>query len=155
MKLAFSIAWRFLMSAKKQTIMIVLGIAVGVSVQVFIGSLISGLQIDLIDTAVGSSSQMTITSNQEEMIITQDQSIEMSVIIDSNLKNDIKSISKDIYYVTETLDTVGFIEKDGIEKQVLLRGLDLVEAENIYKLVSDEKLVYGHMPKSVKFSHEK
>ena len=48
MKLAFQIAWRFLTSAKRQTLIIILGISVGVSVQVFIGSLISGLQASLV-----------------------------------------------------------------------------------------------------------
>jgi lipoprotein-releasing system permease protein len=54
MKLAFQIAWRFLTSAKRQTLIIILGISVGVSVQVFIGSLISGLQDNLVETAIGS-----------------------------------------------------------------------------------------------------
>lgn len=44
MKLAFDIALRFLKSSKGQTALIVLGIAIGVSVQIFIGSLITGLQ---------------------------------------------------------------------------------------------------------------
>ena len=37
MKLAFDIALRFLRSSKGQTALIVLGIAIGVSVQIFIG----------------------------------------------------------------------------------------------------------------------
>ena len=44
MRTAFKIAWRFLASNRGQTILIILGIAIGVSVQVFIGSLIMGLQ---------------------------------------------------------------------------------------------------------------
>ena len=46
MGLSFNIAWRFLKSSKGQTFLIALGIAIGVSVQIFIGSLIQGLQID-------------------------------------------------------------------------------------------------------------
>ena len=57
MRLSLRIAWRFLKSSPVQTALILLGIAVGISVQVFIGSLIGGLQKDLIDTAVGSSSR--------------------------------------------------------------------------------------------------
>jgi len=38
MKLAFKIAVRFLKSSKAQTIFIIIGIAVGVSVQIFIGT---------------------------------------------------------------------------------------------------------------------
>ncbi len=146
MKLAFSIAWRFLMSAKKQTIVIVLGIAVGVSVQVFIGSLISGLQVDLIDTAVGSTTQITVSSDIDRTIDLNPGEISLPVITDQNVASDISEISDDLIYVTETLDVIGFIEKDGIEKQVVFRGFDLEQAEGIYKLESDEKLVYGRMP---------
>jgi lipoprotein-releasing system permease protein len=146
MKLAFSIAWRFLMSAKKQTIVIVLGIAVGVSVQVFIGSLISGLQVDLIDTAVGSTTQITVSSDIDRTIDLNPGEISLPVITDQNVATDISEISDDLIYVTETLDVIGFIEKDGIEKQVVFRGFDLEQAEGIYKLESDEKLVYGRMP---------
>jgi lipoprotein-releasing system permease protein len=148
MKLAFSIAWRFLMSAKKQTIVIVLGIAVGVSVQVFIGSLISGLQVDLIDTAVGSTTQITVSSDVDRTIDLNPGEISLPVITDQNVSSDINQISDDLVYVTETLDVIGFIEKDGIEKQVVFRGFDLEQAEGIYKLESDEKLVYGRMPEA-------
>ncbi len=148
MKLAFSIAWRFLMSAKKQTIVIVLGIAVGVSVQVFIGSLISGLQVDLIDTAVGSTTQITVSSDVDRTIDLNPGEISLPVITDQNVASDINQISNDLVYVTETLDVIGFIEKDGIEKQVVFRGFDLEQAEGIYKLESDEKLVYGRMPEA-------
>ncbi len=63
MSLAFSIAKRFLLSNKLQSILIILGIAIGISVQLFIGLLIQGLQMDLIDTTVGSSPHITITSD--------------------------------------------------------------------------------------------
>ncbi|MDD3382599.1 MAG: ABC transporter permease, partial [Bacilli bacterium] len=68
MKLALSIAWRFLKSAKRQTLIIILGIAVGVSVQVFIGSLISGLQDSLVDSTIGSSSHITFTKTDDTFI---------------------------------------------------------------------------------------
>jgi lipoprotein-releasing system permease protein len=147
MKLAFNIAWRFLMSAKKQTIVIVLGIAVGVSVQVFIGSLISGLQKDLVDTAIGSTSQLTIQSEIDRDVLIDDTiTLSVPVITDEELITDIRAYSENFKSVTETLSVIGFIEKEGIEKQVLFRGLDLVNAEGIYKFESDEKIVYGRMP---------
>ena len=48
MKLAFSIAKRFLGYSKGETVLIAIGIAIGVSVQIFIGLLITGLQEGLI-----------------------------------------------------------------------------------------------------------
>jgi lipoprotein-releasing system permease protein len=58
--LALSIAARFLRSALGQTALIVGGIAVGIAVQIFVGSLITSLQDDLIDTTVGSSPHVTL-----------------------------------------------------------------------------------------------
>ena len=149
MKLAFSIAWRFLMSAKKQTVVIVLGIAVGVSVQVFIGSLISGLQKDLINTAIGSTSQLTVTSSVDRQVELSDTvTIELPIINDDMLVSKIQNHSDQFEHVTPTLEVIGFIEKDGIEKQVVFRGLDLASAEGIYKFESDEKIVIGNMPQA-------
>ena len=49
MRLGFKIAKRFLKSNLGQTILIIMGIAIGVSVQIFIGILIQGLQKSLVD----------------------------------------------------------------------------------------------------------
>ena len=54
------IALRFLCKGKGQTLLIVLGIAVGVAVQFFLSSLISGLQVSLIDNTVGSSPHIQV-----------------------------------------------------------------------------------------------
>jgi len=69
MRLAFKIALRFLKSGRGQTVLIVLGISVGVAVQLFIGSLIQGLQINLLETTIGSSSHITITPTNEEKLL--------------------------------------------------------------------------------------
>ena len=69
MRLAFSIALRFLKSGKGQTLLIALGISVGVAVQVFIGSLIQGLQASLVNTTIGSSSQITVRSESDDKTI--------------------------------------------------------------------------------------
>ena len=147
MKLAFNIAWRFLMSAKKQTIVIVLGIAVGVSVQVFIGSLITGLQKDLVDTAIGSTSQLTITSDIDRSVeISDTVTLDIPVITDQQVIEDVRTFSSEFNSVTETLSVIGFVEKEGIEKQVVFRGLDLDNAEGIYKFQTDDKITYGRLP---------
>ncbi|NTW91053.1 MAG: ABC transporter permease, partial [Erysipelotrichaceae bacterium] len=65
MKFAFSVAKRFLGYNKGQTIMIMVGIAIGVSVQIFIGLLITGLQESLIDKTVGSTPHITITQEDD------------------------------------------------------------------------------------------
>ncbi|MFA6801765.1 MAG: FtsX-like permease family protein [Acholeplasmataceae bacterium] len=134
MKLALKIAWRFLMSAKKQTLLIILGIGVGVSVQVFIGALITGLQDSLVDKTIGSSSQITVESN-DDYITTYLSDIEM-----------IKQTSSDISIVSPTLNIGGFMTFDENKKEVLLRGLDLTTSEEIYDF--EGKLYAGDLPEN-------
>jgi lipoprotein-releasing system permease protein len=58
--LSLKIAARFLKSSPGQSALIIAGIAVGIATQVFVGSLITSLQADLIDTTVGSSPHITL-----------------------------------------------------------------------------------------------
>lgn len=58
--LSFSIAARFLRSSLGQTSLIIAGIGVGIAVVVFVGSLITSLQADLIDSTVGSRPHVTL-----------------------------------------------------------------------------------------------
>ena len=63
--LSFSIATRFLRKSPVQSILIAAGIAVGIGVQVFLGSLIIGLQESLVDQTIGSSSQVTVQAKEQ------------------------------------------------------------------------------------------
>ncbi len=63
--LPLQIARRFLWRSKVQSVLILLGIAVGIGTQVFVGSLISSLQTSLIDTTVGTSAHVTLTADEE------------------------------------------------------------------------------------------
>jgi lipoprotein-releasing system permease protein len=58
--LSLKIAARFLRSSPGQSALIIAGIAVGIATQVFVGSLITSLQADLVDTTVGSSPHVTL-----------------------------------------------------------------------------------------------
>lgn len=131
MTLAYSIAKRFLKSGKVQTLMIVLGIAIGVSVQVFIGSLISGLQKSLVDKTIGSSSQITITSSSPLTYIA-DYDDKIAII---------SALDQPIDAIAPVLDASGSLVRNIIENPVLLRGFDLIAAEDIYGF--SEKLVPG------------
>ena len=125
MKLAYSIAKRFLGYNKGQTILIAVGIAIGVSVQIFIGLLISGLQDSLIDKTVGSTPHITIT-----------QVDEMS-FWGFEVKNDAFTA------VAYQAEGPAFALTDEDDASVLLRGLS-ADGDKLYKL--SEKLVEGKMP---------
>jgi len=60
--LSLRIAARFLRTSPGQSGLIIAGIAVGIAVQIFVGSLITSLQANLVDQTVGSSSQVTLTA---------------------------------------------------------------------------------------------
>ena len=132
MKLAFQLAWRFLSSAKRQTLIIVLGISVGVSVQVFIGSLISGLQNSLVDSTIGSSAHVTVVSNDQNDRLIDNYSVTM---------NELENYSDEIKVVSPVVDLGGTLKKNLLEKEILFRGFDLTQANEIYNF--DLKLTEG------------
>jgi lipoprotein-releasing system permease protein len=63
--LSFRIATRFLRKSPVQSILIAAGIAVGIGVQVFLGSLITSLQASLVDQTIGNSPQVVVTAGQD------------------------------------------------------------------------------------------
>ncbi|HSK68942.1 MAG TPA: ABC transporter permease [Candidatus Limnocylindria bacterium] len=135
MKTAAKIAWRFLTHAKGQSILIAIGIAVGVSVQVFIGSLITGLQAELVDTAIGRNTQVTVTPRQRGGVIEDYEA----------LVETIERASPDARHVSPAVDASGFLRgADGSDFPILLRGLDVARADGIYRL--SEALVSGRLP---------
>jgi len=134
MKLAFSIAIRFLKSSKGQTLLILIGIAIGVAVQVFIGSLITGLQASLVDTTIGSSSQVTIVSDENENYFEDNEEVFNELADDSRFS-----------VVSKTFDGNGFV-LDGDEETLpmLFRGFEMDAANGIYNF--DTSLVEGSLP---------
>ena len=135
MKLSLRIAVRFLKSSKGQTLMIILGIAIGVSVQIFIGSLIQGLQKGLIEKTIGNSSQITITSNNEDTNISgYHQLLDQIHLTDSSLKN-----------ISVALDNAAFLEYSGKSQSLLVRGFELNQADGIYNI--KERLTEGTLPR--------
>ncbi|HRY78194.1 MAG TPA: ABC transporter permease, partial [Candidatus Izemoplasmatales bacterium] len=131
--LSLKIALRFLKSSLGQTVLIILGIAIGVSVQVFIGSLISGLQKSLVDKTIGSSSQVTISTVQDGGYIADyDQYIAY-----------IESIPNFVSVAT-VVETGAVSIKGTDSRAILVRGMDFLGSEEIYDF--EKKLVDGRMP---------
>ncbi|WP_312835564.1 ABC transporter permease [Sedimentibacter saalensis] len=133
MRLSFTIALRFLKSGKGQTLLIILGISVGVAVQLFIGSLIQGLQASLIDTTIGSSSHITIVpANGKTSIKDWERAMYEAGISDSNIIN--------ISAVAEGSATIDYDDT----APVLVRGFVVDDADKIYKF--SEGLYEGRLP---------
>ncbi|MGL5540510.1 MAG: ABC transporter permease [Erysipelotrichaceae bacterium] len=134
MRLSFRIAKRFLRSSIGQTLLIVVGIGVGVAVQIFIGSLINGLQVQLINTTVGNSAQIVVTSNNEAA------TIENYISIVDTLQEEQPQITKS----AAILQSPAFTTSDNESYSLLLRGMSEGDANGIYTLSS--KLVEGKLP---------
>lgn len=131
MKLSFQIAWKFLTSSKAQTVLIITGIAIGISVQLFIGLLIQGLQKGLIQTTIGSSSQITI----EE----KDETIKMDDPIIEKLEEEER-----LSIVSLVLQKDAFLSVSEQDYTVLVRGIQFDKKQDLAQL--EDKLIEGRLP---------
>ena len=134
MRLSFEIALRFLKSNKGQTILIALGIAIGVSVQIFIGLLIQGLQTSLINKTIGNSPQITITSNSDDKRIKDwEAELEKAAATDNRIKS-----------VSPAADISAFLKNQDKAEPVLLRGFVIDKANTIYNF--KDNIFDGRLP---------
>ncbi len=130
----FSIAWRFLKSSKGQSFLIALGIAIGVSVQIFIGSLIQGLQIDLVDTTIGSQPQITISTGDKDQKIG-----DYETLLSQTAQN-----FPGVKYVSPVADGPALITINSDNFSILMRGMRFADSDGIYKI--NDRLVDGTLP---------
>lgn len=135
MKLPFSIALRFLKSSKGQTILIAMGIAIGVSVQIFIGSLIQGLQKSLVDTTIGSQPQITLTNKKGDKRISNYE----------ELLKKIEDQQKEVINLSAAADGPALFSQDDETFSLSIRGFEIDEADGIYNI--KDSMVEGNLPK--------
>jgi lipoprotein-releasing system permease protein len=132
---SFKIALRFLTSNKLQTAFIVLGIAVAISVQIFVGLLIESLQISLVDSTMGNSPHITITSTRDDITIRHWEQLVAQL---------------DRYNVVEAISASAsgnaYAKKGSTIKPVLIRGFDFDSADQIYHI--SEGLYSGRITKT-------
>ena len=112
---ALKIAWRFLVNSKIQTLVIILGIAIGISVQMFVGLLSKGLETSLLDKVVGNSAHITIYPKnniienygaKEDKIIKIDTKVtSVAPIVEYNASANIRNMN-------EPIQIRGFVSKD-------------------------------------------
>jgi lipoprotein-releasing system permease protein len=119
--LSLKIAVRFLKYGKTQTILIVLGISIAVSIQIFVGLLIGSLQKSLVDATVGNSPHITILSDTEVTSIRDWKKIIQTV---DNLH-----ITKG---VAVSASSNAFVKGDNTDLSVILKGFDFEQADSIY-----------------------
>jgi lipoprotein-releasing system permease protein len=146
------IALRFLIKGKGQTLLIVLGIAVGVAVQFFLSSLIGGLQISLIDKTVGSAPHVYILPADriaKPISVTSSISDSSKVLYEERTEiyswqqyvNDLKKDPR-ILYAAPAANGSGFIERGVSVVPVAVKGLTAPDGLAIYKI--REKTISGN-----------
>ncbi len=126
--LSFRIAARFLKSSPGQSALIMAGIAVGIATQIFVGSLITSLQADLIDAAVGSSPHVTLRAEDGGAISTlfAEDAVETEPLISTAV-------------AVRTLSAIYAEGEDSVP--LSLTGGDAAGLDTIYKL--SDKLTEG------------
>ena len=126
--LSFRIAVRFLKSGRMQTVLIVAGIAVAISIQVYIGLLIGSLQTTLVDRTIGKSPQITITSAADITTIRDWESLVGRI----EQLGATKAISA-------TASANAFVRNGSSDLPILFRGFNFERADQIYDMVGRGK----------------
>ncbi len=147
------IALRFLLRGRGQTLLIILGIAVGVAVQFFLSALISGLQVSLIEKTVGSAPHLQILPAERRAQPVAARRIESPRDGGRVLYDEWREIHSWQQYVHDlrldprvlraapAANGQGFIERGSAVVAVAVKGLTAPDGLDIYKI--REKTVAG------------
>lgn len=150
-----TIAISFLREGRVQSLMITLGVAIGVAVIVFITALIQGLQLNLIDSTLGSQAHIRLISPDEVNIVAQPEAGTVQLVQEDKRPQRLRSINN-WQQITETLDEMplltavsptvsgpAFVRRGEALESVVLIGTDLERYQKIIPL--DEYLISGQL----------
>jgi lipoprotein-releasing system permease protein len=151
MLFSLRVALRFLIEGRNQSLFIVIGIAVGVSVIIFIGAIITSLQLNLIEQTLGNSAHITISESSD--IFRDIRQGSRFGLIESRLAKTadfqdwrpvLTNLENISYFtaISPVLDGNGFLVKGGEDTSVLLRGVELDRANAIYQI--SERIIQGN-----------
>ncbi|MDN5351860.1 MAG: lipoprotein-releasing system permease protein [Clostridiales bacterium] len=151
MNFELKVALRFLKDGRGQTVFILLGIAVGVAVQVFINTLIAGLQIDLVNQTVGKSPHVWMvgqSSYEAALAANEDANYFRGNFeaLTSPLKNweNIETIlgsRTDLTAIVPVAEGSAFLIRTEETVPVVIKGMDIADADGIYGI--SESIVSG------------
>jgi len=123
--ISLRIAVRFLKSGGTQTVLIVAGIAVAISIQLFVGLLIDSLQKTLVDRTIGNQPQITITSATDIPTIRN-----WEIIVDNIAQTGSTKA------IAVSASASAFIENENSSLPIIVRGFNFGRADMIYNLSS-------------------
>ncbi|WP_227678092.1 ABC transporter permease [Psychrobacter sp. JCM 18902] len=150
-----TIAISFLREGRIQSLMITLGVAIGVAVIIFITALIQGLQTNLIESTLGSQAHIRLVAPDEVNLIAPSADDTLQLIQEDKRPQRLRSINN-WQQITDTLDQLplltavspnvsgpGFVRRGEALESVILVGTDLARYQNIIPL--DEYLNSGEL----------
>ena len=121
--LSLRIAARFLRKSPAQSILIAAGIAIGIGVQIFLGSLITSLQTRLVDQTIGNSPQLSVQAGQDGAPLDYTAALEQAMKSESQITTAVPTRSFSAIY------------KKGAESAPLqLIGGRLAQLDTIYDI---------------------
>ena len=157
MLFSLRVAFRFLIEGRNQSLFIVVGIAVGVSVIIFIGAIITSLQANLIAQTLGNSAHITVSESSD---IFRDikqfsrfgliESQQVKTVDFQDWRPVLDRLENEDYFtaISPVLDGNGFLVKGGEDTSILLRGVELERANAIYqisaRIISGNDLLEGN-----------
>lgn len=117
------IALRFLRTNKLQTVLIIVGFAIGIAVQIFVGSLLQNLQAGFLNNIVDKSPHVSVVPDQDNISISDwEPMVEEISTID------------DITIIGVTADSPAQALKGNKSINVLVRGLEPELSKKIYEI---------------------
>lgn len=141
-----SIAINFLREGRAQSLMITVGVAVGVAVIVFITALIQGLQTNLIDSTLGTQAHIRLVSPDEANIVAPPAAGTVQLLQEDKRPQRLRSINN-WQQITATLDQLplltavspivsgpAFVRRGDALESVALVGIDPERYQNIIPL---------------------
>ena len=144
-----TIALKFLRQGFTQTILILIGIAVGVSVIVFITTLVMGLQANIVDRTLGTQSHIRVQPFDEVNVIQPAPEGVVQLILEDKRPQRLRSINnwqevmlaleslEDVKAVSPVISGPAFARRGDVLKSVSLLGIDPVRYEKIIPVEKD------------------
>jgi lipoprotein-releasing system permease protein len=144
-----TIAMRFLREGRAQTILILVGIAVGVSVIVFITALIQGLQSNIIERTLGTQAHIKVEAPDEVNLLAPQAAGTVQLVLETRRAQRLRSINN-WQQVQSTLDELpgvkavspvvsgpAFARRGNAVESVALVGMDPVRYQRIIPVGDD------------------
>lgn len=154
MWLEWTIATRFLREGRAQTALIMIGVAVGVSVIVFLSALINGLQDNIIERTLGTQAHVKVEAPDEVNRVLPPTGAAVQLVLEDKRPQRLRSIIN-WQQVRDTLDALpevtavsplvsgpAFARRGNTLESVALMGIDEARYQKIIPIRHD--IVAGH-----------